>query len=155
MSDQHQEFITEMLYQAIYVPEGEQPPSREVIEDNKLKKYYEDIGKDTDFGYIAVNSETNEFLGAIWLRLFDENNKGWGFVNSDTPELSMAILQDYRGFGIGTRLLEYLIKNSIEKYPNISLSVDPSNYAKKLYQKYGFEEIGENEGAIVMIMKRE
>lgn len=87
------------------------------------------------------------------MRYFSENNKAYGYVSNDIPEMSMALLTDYRGKGIGTSLLEALTnetrKLGIKK---ISLSVDPNNTAAvKLYQRYGFKEVGIEGTSITMV----
>ncbi len=80
MRNEDQDFITEMLYQAIHVKEGDLPPSRGVLEEPKLKKYYANIGKSTDVGYIAYEKSTGKEIGAIWLRLFLNKNRGWDLL---------------------------------------------------------------------------
>jgi GNAT superfamily N-acetyltransferase len=143
-----------MTFQAIYIKDKEKPISRDILEDEKMKKYFINYGFDTDFGYIALEESTRKKIGAIWLRLFKSDNKGWGYVNDMTPELTMAIDETYRGRGIGTTLIEMLLKSTTDSYPNISLSVDPNNKAYHLYSKYGFRECGESGTSVTMILKR-
>jgi hypothetical protein len=38
------ELLRDFLYEAIFIPEGVEPPSREIIERPELKIYYEDFG---------------------------------------------------------------------------------------------------------------
>jgi ribosomal protein S18 acetylase RimI-like enzyme len=153
-SSEDQEFIDEMLFQAIHVKEGDNPPSRDVLQEPKLKKYYEKFGNSTDLGYIAFDQNSGENVGAIWLRLFTIEDKGWGYINDSTPELSMAILKTNRGMGIGSMLIEYLIEESKNIYPNVSLSVDESNEALRLYKRYGFIEHEKKDDSITMILRR-
>jgi ribosomal protein S18 acetylase RimI-like enzyme len=55
----------------------------------------------------------------------------------------MAILPAYRGKGIGTKLMQEICTlASINGYKTISLSVDPSNPALRLYERFGFQKIG-------------
>lgn len=37
-------------------------------------------GKDGDRGYIAVEKLTLQSVGAAWIRLFTEDNKGYGYL---------------------------------------------------------------------------
>ena len=88
----------------------------------------------------------NELVGAIWGRLFTSENKGFGYLEDRTPELSMAVKNEYRNQGIGTKL----IKAIASKYQKIgveylSLSVDKSNNASNLYKRLGFEIVEEKE----------
>jgi len=81
-----------------------------------------------------------------------DNNNGWGYISDTIPELSMAILPECRGMGIGTKLLEKIIEDNRQKYPQISLSVDPQNEAMKLYKRLGFRECGVSGTSITMIL---
>jgi len=149
-----QKFIKEMLYQAIYTPPEEERPPRSILEEVKLKKYYSDFGNINDLGYIAIDKDTKKAVGAIWLRLFKKENKGWGYISEDIPELSMAVDTIYRGKGIGKLLLNHILENSIKIYPNISLSVDLENYAKKIYEEFGFKESYIEGTSMTMLLKR-
>ncbi|MCC2251194.1 MAG: GNAT family N-acetyltransferase [Bacillota bacterium] len=138
------DFLWEMLYQAIYVPEGVDRPSRAIIKDPALEKYVRNWGRDGDIALIALD-ETGNHVGAIWTRLFNEKNQTYGYIADDTPVLSMAVLPDYRGKGIGTLLLNELLRRlTIAGYPAVSLSVDPNNTAVQLYKRFGFIKVGLN-----------
>ncbi|CAK7027057.1 GNAT family N-acetyltransferase [Tissierella sp.] len=130
-----------MLYESLYVPEGQESFSRSVIEESFLSKYVENWGKEGDLGYIAENSKGRQ-VGSITMRYFSEDNKGFGYVSNDIPELGIALRAEYRGKGSGTALLRKFFDELKEKgIRQISLSVDPDNLAAmKLYQKFGFRE---------------
>lgn len=147
-------FLKEMLYQAIYIKEGLEPPSRSIVDEPNLKKYISDFGKSSDYGYIAIDDK-NTPLGAIWLRLFSKDNKGWGFIDETIPELSIAVDKNYRGIGIGTKLMDYLLKMTVEKYKSISLSVDSENPAIHLYERFGFIRCGEAGTSLIMRLDRD
>ena len=55
--------------------------------------------------------------------------------------LGMSILKEYRGIGIGSAMMDYMISWAKEKgYKKISLSVFSTNQpAINLYRKFGFE----------------
>lgn len=133
-------FLKVMLFQAIFVPEGEPPLRKEIIEHPDLAKYIKNFGRDGDICLVAEID--GKLVGAGWARLFSEQDKGYGFVDSQTPELSMAVLKHYRNMGIGKKLLSKLLNKMKQlNYKRVSLSVDKSNYAYKLYKKTGFETI--------------
>jgi ribosomal protein S18 acetylase RimI-like enzyme len=71
--------------------------------------------------------------------------------------LAIAVFKEYRHLGIGTGLMNNLIDltltNGIRGYKQISLSVDKANYAVKMYQKFGFEIVKENEQDYIMLLK--
>ena len=124
-----QDFLWEMLYQAIYVPAGSPPPAREVIYQADLAKYVSDWGQSDDLGLVAIDSTIQQPVGAAWLRLLIGSNRGYGYLDDHTPELSIAILPAYRGQGIGSILLEKIILAARSRYPAISLSVSVGNPA--------------------------
>ncbi|GEM_PF-131267 len=144
-------FLWEMLYQALYVPTDQPRPDRTLLQDPTLAHYVAGWGKRSDdFGMIALDNRSNEPVGAAWWRVFSEADPGWGFVNANTPELSMAVLPAYRGKGIGTALLTKLIEAAQTRYPALSLSVDPQNPALRLYQRAGFVTVGTSGTSITM-----
>lgn len=154
METADQDFIDEMLYQAIFIPEGAPKLPRFIIEKPSLKKYHDDYGKHGDIGFVMVDSDSGKGVGAIWLRLFTEANHGWGFVSAEIPELCMAVDYAYRGQGLGRRLLMHLLEETATLYPDISLSVDQTNYAKSLYKACGFIEVYEEGDSVTMLLRR-
>ena len=59
----------------------------------------------------------------------------------ETPSLAISLYKEYRGFGIGTALMEEILARLNEYgYKRVFLSVQKANYAVKLYQKVGFVE---------------
>ncbi len=139
-------FLKEMLYQAIYVADKKIVLPREIIEQPDLIKYIQDFGKTGDYCFVA--EQKGKLIGAIWIRFI----QGYGFVDNETPELSMAVLQGHRGKGIGKQLLATMIdrlKNNQIKY--VSLSVDKDNFAYELYRNHGFVDYHTSEKSITMI----
>lgn len=144
-----QPFLWEMLYQSLYVPEGHPPFERSILSHPDIARYVKDWGRENDSGFVAVD-ENNNPLGAIWLRLLKDEEKGFGYVDSKTPELGMAVLSEYRRQGIGTSLLSRLIESAVGVYENISLSVAIANPAIHLYQRLGFEIVKQDGNSITM-----
>jgi len=141
-----------MLYESIYTPEGQEPTSKDIINQPSISKYVDGWGKDGDVGYIAVN-DLGQSVGSITIRYFNKDNKGYGYVNDDTPELGMAVRPEYRGRGIGTELLKTLLNEVKTKgIKSISLSVDPNNPAMNLYKRFGFKEVGIEGTSITMLV---
>ena len=144
------DFLADMLYEAIFIPEGHDPLPKDVIKDKSLSKYIENWGKDK-FDIALVVEADNQFVGAIWGRLLTDEHKGFGYVDDNTPELSMAVKKEYRNQGIGTKL----IKKIAAEYQKLgvdylSLSVDKANNASNLYKRLGCEIIGETETSWTM-----
>jgi len=145
-------FLQEMLYEALFVPEGQPKFPKTILEEPEIRKYLKDWNQQE--GDIAIVAKAEkELIGAIWGRLFMGTNKGYGFVNEETPEISMAIKKQYRKQGIGTQLLklielEYLQLN-VDK---LSLSVDKLNPAKELYKRNGYR-LYEDAGTAITLLK--
>ena len=140
-----------MLYQAIYVEAGSPAVPREILRQPDIAKYVAAWGRNGDMGLVAVEAETGQPIGAIWLRLFNANNAGYGYVADDIPELGIAVLPEYRGQGVGTQLLDDLLTLARSRYAAVSLSVDPHNRAKGLYERFGFKSVGMNGTSVVML----
>jgi GNAT superfamily N-acetyltransferase len=134
-------FLWDMLYQAIFVPANQPKPDRNIVEQPELAKYVQGWGRQHDSGFLAFATATRQPVGAVWSRLFTGSERGYGYVDEQTPELSIAILPEYRGEGIGTKLLTRLLESFPGKYPALSLSVDQNNPALKLYRRTGFEVV--------------
>jgi GNAT superfamily N-acetyltransferase len=145
-------FLWEMLYQAIYVPQGQPPFPKDIVREPEIAKYVDRWGNDDDQGYVVVDNSTGRPVGAVWIRRFTKGNKGYGYINDNIPELSIAVLPEYRNEGLGTELLDILIKDAEGKYPALSLSVSVDNPAVRLYQRFGFE-IVDQQGASVTMKK--
>lgn len=139
-----------MLYLAIYVPEGSQPLPQEIVFEPGLVKYIQGWGREGDLGFIAIEDGTGLPLGAAWLRLLKAANQGYGYLDDATPELTIAVKEDYRGQGLGTELLQKLLEEAPRLYSSISLSVSIGNPAAHLYRRFGFEPVGQDHSAITM-----
>ncbi len=143
-------FLNEMLYQAIFVPEGKEPLPKSVIEHPDIAKYIDNYGREGDICLVA--EDEGKLVGAAWTRIFSEQDKGYGFVDPKTPELSMAVLPGYRGVGIGSKLLGKMLDELKKQgYNKVSLSVDKINYAYNLYKLFGFQEFFSSDTSETMV----
>ena len=143
-------FLEEMLYQALYVAEGEPPFPREIVEQPEIRRYVEGWGRPDDFGFIAENEKTRQPIGAAWARLMCGEARGYGYIDEATPELTIAVLPEYRGGGVGRRLLERLLAASWSRYPALCLSVSAGNPAQRLYRRLGFEIVKASAESLTM-----
>ena len=93
-------------------------------------------------------------VGAAWYRLFKQEEPGYGFVDEQTPELSIAVVPSRRGKGYGEELLQALLQEAkANGFTQISLSVEPANPALRLYERFGFEKVGESGGSWTMLAR--
>lgn len=138
-------FLREILYLALYVPEGQPPFPKSILDHPDISKYIENWGTlKNDLALVAVIN--NEPIGAIWGRTFSKSNTGFGFIDEKTPEICMAVKEKFRNLGIGTKLIDEISKIYFSKgIKSVSLSVDKQNRASLLYKRMGFFVVGEDE----------
>jgi ribosomal protein S18 acetylase RimI-like enzyme len=137
-------FLRDMLRHAYYW-RWEEPELR----DLPVSRYVEGWGRPGDRALILI--EGFQPVAAAWYRLFTETHPGYGFVDEQTPELTIAVVPSRRGRGYGAELLTSLLAQAGEDgFAAISLSVEPDNPALALYERHGFEKVGERGGAWVM-----
>jgi GNAT superfamily N-acetyltransferase len=128
--------LREFLYLALYVPPGSSPLPRSVLSEPAISRYVDGWGtRPGDRGLIAMVEGTP--VGAAWLRLFTPCDPGYGFVDESTPELSIAVVPEFRSRGVGTALIRDLLRDGC----SVSLSCDPLNPAWNLYLRFGFEPL--------------
>ncbi len=137
------------LYEAIFIPDGVKAPPREIINQPDLQVYVEDFGKrDDDICFVAQVGE--KIVGAVWVR--DMND--YGHIAQGIPSFAISLYKEYRNFGIGTALMERMLKELRARgYEKASLAVQKANYAVKMYKKVGFEIFDENDEEYIMVCK--
>lgn len=141
--------LATFLYEAIFIPEGVQAPSKDIIEYPDLQIYVADFGKKKD-DVCYVAEVDGGVVGAVWTRIIND----YGHVDDTTPSLSISLLKEYRNLGIGTELMKQILLTLKEReYKQVSLSVQKINYAVNMYEKIGFEVARENEDDYIMICK--
>jgi GNAT superfamily N-acetyltransferase len=144
--------IRKALARAIYNP-GEKPLADEILEEESLLKYHESWGKEGDFGYAAVIGDRGAVKGVCWCRLFKGDSGGFGYIDDETPELSIAVWKSFRGQGIGARLIDAVITEARSRgYGGLSLSVHKDNRCVALYQRKGFKVLGRKDDAYTMFL---
>ena len=141
------ELLKVFLYEAIFIPEGVNPPPREIIEQPELKLYYEGFGTGRA-DYCIVADDGGNVIGAVWTRIMND----YGHVDDETPSLAISLYKAYRGQGIGTQLMEMILALLKEKgYERLSLAVQKANYAVRMYEKVGFKTVDENDEEFIMV----
>lgn len=132
-------------------PQRVLPPYELVIEHPELARYHRDWMRPGDLGVVAEAG--GEVVGVALCRLFTEKDHGRGYVDEDTPELAVAVVEERRGQGIGARLLEDLAAAArAAGFSRLSLSVDAENPARRLYERLGYRELSVDEGGVRMLL---
>lgn len=139
--------LTEFLYEAIFQPENTPKATRTVLQDPMIWAYIDRFGTLPD-DLCHVATFNGLIIGAIWSR----RGCSYGKIDDSTPELAMSLYPQYQGRGMGSQLLSCHLSHLKEKgYKQISLSVDKTNFAVKMYRKAGFKTIAEREHDYLMI----
>ena len=147
LRDNEIELLKDFLYEAIFIPEGVKPPAREIIEQPELKLYYENFGTEKADQCIVAD-DNSKVIGAVWTRIMDD----YGHVDDNTPSFAISLYKEYRGQGIGTRMMREMLALLKEKgYKQASLAVQKANYAVRMYEKVGFKTVDENEEEYIMV----
>jgi len=136
-------FLRDMLRHAYYwrIDEDVERP---------VYRYVRNWGRKGDAGVIAL--EGPHAYGAAWYRLFTADEPGFGFVDEQTPELTIAVVPSRRGKGVGKELLDALVERArADDYSSVSLSTDPRQVG--WYEQFGFEAAGETPHAVTMLAR--
>jgi GNAT superfamily N-acetyltransferase len=146
-------FLREMLYAAIaWSPTRELPPKDQLLELPQLTMFHEGWGRTGDTGLVAEVG--GRPVGLAWYRFFSEEVHGEGYVDEQTPEVAVAVVDGQRGRGIGSALMEAIHGRAREQgVATISLSVDADNPAKRLYLRLGYVEVeGDEHGKMILVL---
>ncbi len=144
-------FMREILYEAAFWRNAADRPSLEAaLRDPDLALYVRDWGRAGDDGLVAFVGPRR--AGAVWVRRFDDDDHGYGYVDEHTPELSVAVAAEQRGLGVGRCLVAaMLVQLRLQGANQVSLSVEVDNPACTLYESLGFTPLTAANGAVTMV----
>ncbi|MBP5584109.1 MAG: GNAT family N-acetyltransferase, partial [Bacteroidales bacterium] len=135
------------LYEAIFIPEGANPPPKSIINSEELQIYIRDFGMFSDDNCLVAETD-GKIVGAVWSRIMND----YGHVGDGIPSLAISLYKEFRNKGIGTELLSQMLQLlRHEGYANVSLSVQKANYATNMYIKTGFAVVKETEEEYIMV----
>ena len=138
---QDMRFLRDMLRHAYHWRIAQDP-------DLPVFRYVQNWGRRGDAGVIA--SAGPNAYGAAWYRLFPASAPGFGVVDEETPEVTMAVVPSQRGRGTGGELLEALLERArADGFSRISLSAEPGQTG--FYEKHGFREVRHEDRTVTMV----
>ena len=144
--------LTDALFQAVNWRDSVRLPLQAILGDPQLSHYVTGWPQPDDFGVVAVTGAAT--VGAAWCRAFPAIDPGYGFVAEDVPEVSLGVMPEWRGCGIGTALLDDLIAGARSRHlAAVSLSVEDGNRARNLYRRAGFSVVGRTGASDVMLLR--
>jgi ribosomal protein S18 acetylase RimI-like enzyme len=146
------EFLKTMQYEAArWNPDWPREPMADVLDEPVLRRYHEGWGREGDGGVIGELDGVP--VGAAWYRMFTVDQPGYGYVDEKTPELSIAVQPLHRRKGIGGTLIRAaMVQAREEGYQTLSLSVAVHNRSRMMYQRVGFEKVGEEGESWTMLV---
>lgn len=129
--------LESFLYECIFVPDGAQPPPRDITSLPELRVYTEEFGsRGGDEAFVALVS--GKVVGVAWARIMND----YGHIDDETPSLAISVLAPWRGQGAGKALMDALLEKLREDgYKSASLSVQKANRACHLYERLGFQPV--------------
>lgn len=153
LRDDELDFLGEMLYAALgWRPDTSIPPIDFVLAHPQVAIFHRDWGREGDVALVA--EEDGRPIGVVWYRLFTDAEHGEGYVDAETPEVAVAVVDGHRGRGVGRTLLEAMHERArLDGFVRISLSVDADNPAKRLYARLGYVEREPDDGLGRMILE--
>ena len=105
-----------------------------------------------DLALLAADDPDHR-LGAAWWH-FHEPPLVVDERGAPLPEIIMAVQENARGRGIGSRLLEGLALEAAERFGDVALNVHLRNPALRLYMRSGFRVAGKGRGWYGVAMVR-
>lgn len=139
--------LEDFLYEAIFIPDGIEPPPKSIVQEPELQIYVSHFGEKKDDRALVAEVD-GKVVGAVWARMMPD----YGHIDDETPSLAISLYKAYRGLGIGTALLQAMLSLLKESgYARTSLSVQKANHAVKLYQKVGYKVVEENDEEYIMV----
>lgn len=141
------------LWDWLHIALWDPPPAglrpRDVLEHPAVRIYAEQWGRHGDIGVVAVVGSVD--AGACWMRVLPEG-VGLASVDAATPQLGIALRGEFRGRGLGKRLmLEALARAWRAGHAQVALTVHPENPAVQMYERCGFRRVGDRRGYHLMI----
>jgi GNAT superfamily N-acetyltransferase len=133
-------FLRDMLRHAYHWRLNEDP-------DLPVYRYVQNWGREGDAGVIAFDPRGP--FGAAWYRVFTADEPGFGFVDEETPELTIAVVPSRRGGGVGGELLTALLQHARDDgHRAISLSAEKDS--TPFYERYGFDPVKDTGTTVTM-----
>ena len=108
-----------------------------------ISRYVDGWGRKGDTAVIATDG--GHPIGAGWYRLFPDRGRGYGYIDEETPEITVVVVPTRQGQGIGMKLLTVLLYRAKDDgYSAVSVSVQRGHPDESEYRSDGFEQVAED-----------
>jgi GNAT superfamily N-acetyltransferase len=137
-----------MLYRRVQEGEKEQvtdlilalyqdDPHGQHMTRDKISRTFDALARHPDYGSILVFEQENRILGYAILINFWSNEYGGIILTID----ELLVIPAYRGKGIGTAFIQFLMNRRYNDFVVLKLEVLPYNQrALRLYESLGFQQ---------------
>lgn len=132
--------LREMLFLGLQQSEEGTSPSRDIVRQPEFSRYVEGWGRTGDAGFVALDRQSHQLLGAVWFRRP---------IGDATPALAFVVSPGHRNRGIGAALLTQWVRANPEQ-SEICLRVSPANPAVRLYERFGFRVAAQDDKSVTM-----
>ena len=147
LRDDEINLLKDFLYEAIFTPEGVEPPAGDIVEKPELRVYTDNFGSRKGDNCLVADFG-GKIVGAVWTRIMND----YGHVDDDTPSFAISLYKEYRRQGIGSQLMVKMLELlKWQGYEKASLAVQKANYAVKMYESVGFKIVDENDEEYIMV----
>lgn len=106
-------------------------------------QYYQEFYIGADFQVIEYN---NNIIGRLYIH--------WNFKPTEVRIMDIALLPDFRGKGIGTGILQDIFQKAAPQGKSVTIHVEYNNPALHLYERLGFQKIGEFNSVYYLMEKK-
>ena len=96
MKETEYSLLKEVLYEAVFIPDGCKPLEKSVVSLPELSVYIENFGNKKD-DICSVAELNGKIIGAVWTQIM----KDYGHIDDEIPSLAMSLYKEYRNVGIG------------------------------------------------------
>ena len=88
------------------------------------------------------------------VRRSDMRSRSSEMRRPSAPEIAIAVVPAMRGLGVGSALVDELIARCTGSHEALTLNVHQRNPAIRLYQRKGFQVLGQGRSALGIAMRR-
>ena len=84
------DLLKDFLYEAIFIPEGAEPPARNIVERPELRLYYDGFGNGPADHCLLAEAD-GRIIGVAWTRIMND----YGHIDDETPSFAISLFSDY------------------------------------------------------------
>ena len=111
-------------------------PEGKPVFDEKINRTFNELTKNPGKGTIMIIEADSKIIGYSILINFWSNEYGGNILDID----ELYIKSNYRGKGVGSKFIQYLIDNKFNNSVAVQLETMPSNNkTRQLYEHIGFK----------------